>query len=345
VTALDKIADTVTMSKLQVPKAVEVVNEVIEQQGTENIPFDTASFIRIVVEKITREGAALMSSVNASSRDHVKLTIRVVDLASMTEPVDIGGQVEGDPKITVPSAAGSELMGKLGVGRVTVTLLANRVSGVIDGVLVSIKLTGYDDEVLHVSNLETPFEIAIPVTDPSMVTAMYHDESSGVWRTEGISDANVADEIVTFKVNHLTYFGLLGGSPPSGEDEDTVDEVMNKAAGCFIDTATYGPVMEPHVTLLRDFRDRFLLTNAPGNAFVQRSCAYSPAIAAFIAGHETLRPLLCVILLPIVGASWIALLLGPVSASFFIVALLAFIRATTVLLPRKLRSLLSGSGH
>ena len=247
VTALDKIADTVTMSKLQVPKAVEVVNEVIQQQGSENIPFDTASFIRIVVEKIAQEGAALMSAVNASSRDHVKLTIRVVDLSAMAAPVEIGGAGQNDARITLPYASASEVMSKLGVDRVTVTLLANRVSGVVDGVLVSIKLTGYDDEVLHVSNLETPFEIAIPVTDPSMVTAMYHDESSGVWRTEGISDVNVADEIVTFKVNHLTYFGLLGGSSPSGEDEDTVDEVMNKAAGCFIDTAASGSIMAPQV--------------------------------------------------------------------------------------------------
>ena len=338
VTALGKIADTVTMSKLQVPKAVEVVDEVIQQQGSENISFDNASYIRIVVGKIAQEGAALMSAVNASSRDHVKLTIRVVDLSAMTANVDIGGAGQNDARITLPYASASEVMSKLGVDRVTVTLLANRVSGVIDGVLVSIKLTGYDDEVLHVSNLETPFEIAIPVTDPSMVTAMYHDESSGAWRTDGISDVNVADEIVTFKVNHLTYFGLLGGSSPSGEDEDTVDEVMNKAAGCFIAAATYGSVMEPHVTLLRDFRDRFLLTNAAGNAFGQRYCTYSPPIAASIAGHETLRAVVRVILLPIVGASWIALHLGPVSALCFMLLLLALVSTTTVVLIRKIRS-------
>jgi hypothetical protein len=238
------------MSKLQVPKAIEVVNELIEQQGSEGFSFDAASYIRVVVEKIAREGAALRSSVNASSRDHVKLTIRVVDLASMTEPVDIGGEAERDPKITVPSQAASELVDKLGLYEVTVTLLATTVSGVIDGVLVCIELTEYDSEGLHVSGLGTPLEIAIPVTDPSMVRPMYHDESAGVWSTEGISNVNVLDEsMVTCKVNHLTYFALMGESVPSEGEGDTVDEVMRDAAGCFIATAVSGSIAATQVEL------------------------------------------------------------------------------------------------
>jgi hypothetical protein len=246
VTCLEEITDAVTMSKLQVPKAIEVVNELIEQQGSDSFSFDAASYIRVVVEKIAREGAGLRSSVNASSRDHVKLTIRVVDLASMTDPADIGGEAEGDPKITVPSGAASELTRKLGLNVVTVSLLATDVSGVIDGVLVSIELTEYEGEELHASGLETPFEIAIPVTDPSMITPMYHDEPAGVWSTGGISNVNAADEsMVTFNVNHLTYFALMGESAPSGGEEGRVDEAMKDAAGCFIAAAVSGFMTAP----------------------------------------------------------------------------------------------------
>jgi hypothetical protein len=238
VTALDSLTDTVTMSKLQVPKAIEVISEVIQQQGSENLSFNTASFIRIVTEKIAQEGATLTSTVNASSRDHVQLTIRVVDLTSMTADIDIGGTGQNDAKITLPYTSASEMMRKLGVDRITVTLLANVVSGVIEGMLVSIQLIGDENEVLHVSNLETPFEITIPVTDPLMVIPMYHNEFSGVWSTAGISDINVTGEdTVTFKVNHLTYFALLDGSSTSGEDKGTVDKIMNTAAGCFINAA------------------------------------------------------------------------------------------------------------
>jgi hypothetical protein len=190
------------------------------------------------MERIAQEGADLIWPVNASSRDHVQLTICVVDLTSMTADIDIGGTGQNDAKIKLPYTSASEMMRKLGVDRVTVTLLANAVSGVVDGVLVSIQITGDNNEVLRVSNLETPFEITIPVTDPMVVIPMYRNEFSGVWSTAGISDINVAGEdTVTFKVNHLTYFALLDGSSTVGEDEGTVDNVMNKVSGCFITSA------------------------------------------------------------------------------------------------------------
>lgn len=60
---------------------------------------------------------------------------------------------------------------------------------------------------------------------------------------------------------------------------------------CFIATAAYGSYLEPEVELLRNFRDRYLLTNAPGRAFVAWYYAHSPRIAAWIAPHPPLRAL------------------------------------------------------
>jgi len=39
--------------------------------------------------------------------------------------------------------------------------------------------------------------------------------------------------------------------------------------GCFIATAAYGSLMEPHVKILRDFRDRFLLGNTLGDRIIR----------------------------------------------------------------------------
>jgi hypothetical protein len=92
---------------------------------------------------------------------------------------------------------------------------------------------------------------------------------------------------------------------------------------CFIATAAYGSPMEPHVKILRAFRDRILLVNAIGKGFVRLYYTYSPPIANFIANHDSLRTIVRVSLLPVVGVSWIVLKMGFVATMalmFFLIA-------------------------
>jgi hypothetical protein len=100
--------------------------------------------------------------------------------------------------------------------------------------------------------------------------------------------------------------------------------------GCFIATAAYGSPMQPHVIILREFRDRFLLTNSFGKAFVQLYYKYSPPMADFIAEHANMRAIVRVSLLPVVGMSRLAMKIGPVSAIalmlFFAFGLIGLVR-------------------
>jgi len=60
--------------------------------------------------------------------------------------------------------------------------------------------------------------------------------------------------------------------------------------------------MAPEVDVLRQFRDRHLLTNAPGRAFVAFYYRYSPALADAIRPHDSVRAAVRAALWPIVWA-------------------------------------------
>lgn len=73
--------------------------------------------------------------------------------------------------------------------------------------------------------------------------------------------------------------------------------------GCFIATAAFGTAMAPEVDALRTFRDRYLLTHAPGRAAVRWYYRLSPPVADFIRQRDGLRALIRAGLTPLVALS------------------------------------------
>ena len=71
--------------------------------------------------------------------------------------------------------------------------------------------------------------------------------------------------------------------------------------GCFIATAAYGNYSASHVQALREFRDRYLITNAPGRAFVRWYYTYGATGAQFLNEHPGWKPVARAALLPVVG--------------------------------------------
>jgi hypothetical protein len=69
---------------------------------------------------------------------------------------------------------------------------------------------------------------------------------------------------------------------------------------CFVATAAYGAGWAAEVAALRDFRDRFLLTNGPGRAFTDWYYRTGPAYAAYLHQHERWKPVARAGLLPVV---------------------------------------------
>jgi Tol biopolymer transport system component len=99
-----------------------------------------------------------------------------------------------------------------------------------------------------------------------------------------------------------------GGTPVNLSNSNSndylpgVSPIYQEGGGCFIATAAYGSYLDPHVAVLRGFRDKYLVTNPLGRGFVSYYYEISPPIAAFIQRHESFRAATRFALTPIVFA-------------------------------------------
>ena len=97
----------------------------------------------------------------------------------------------------------------------------------------------------------------------------------------------------------------------------------NLGGGCFIATAAYGSYLHPLVGVLRQFRDRELMSSGMGRAFVGWYYRVSPPIANAIAQSPALRAGVRAALLPLIGFAWVSLNLGLLPAVLMLLVLTA----------------------
>jgi hypothetical protein len=96
---------------------------------------------------------------------------------------------------------------------------------------------------------------------------------------------------------------------------------------CFIATAAYGTPMAEEIQILREFRDKHLLTNPVGKALVNLYYTSSPPVAEFITEHPSLKPKVRAALVPAVAMSAVVVNTTPLQkiaiASLLVLASLA----------------------
>jgi hypothetical protein len=141
--------------------------------------------------------------------------------------------------------------------------------------------------------------------------------------------SSLSDGTYTLYVQERDAAGNWSNSGSSSIVIDTTVDITNGSVrggdggGCFIATAAYGSALEPHVEILREFRDAYLMPTKLGRGFVKLYYEYSPALADVIKKHDSMRAMVRWGLTPVVGASYLALHAGRMQKIMFLVLSLA----------------------
>lgn len=175
----------------------------------------------------------------------------------------------------------------------------------------TINLAGYPAEVQGEGNSRAMWHSSGNVLNNTDRILYYDADTSG-----GNSGSPIWQYFSDTALRHIIALHAFGGSSRNGGPRLVTQNLPileiwlswapagdgGGGGGCFIATAAYGSYLDPHVQVLRDFRNRYLLKNGPGRGFVQLYYHYSPSVAAFIKDHEILRTATRMMLTPVVYA-------------------------------------------
>jgi hypothetical protein len=162
--------------------------------------------------------------------------------------------------------------------------------------------------------------------DPSTPTNIF-DPNKKDFIDEGILKMGAGNGSFTARMEKLqpgTFFYARAYAVADGQIYYGNQVGFRTGDSCFIATAAFGSIFHPCVQILRDFRDSYMLDNHLGRSLVTSYYRYSPYVADVIAVDSTLRLITRILLLPLVGAAWLALQLGmkgllllPVTAALY----------------------------
>jgi uncharacterized repeat protein (TIGR02543 family) len=153
--------------------------------------------------------------------------------------------------------------------------------------------------------------------DPGTQVSITANPNSGYEFSDWSGDATGTENPITITMNLNKSITANFTAIPSGDTGDGDGD--GKKGGCFIATAAYSSPLHPHVNILRDFRDTYLMPNKLGRKLVYFYYKYSPFVADISAKHKALKFAVRINLLPLVAFSYSMVHFGPIITSVIIV--------------------------
>ncbi|RUO30325.1 RCC1 domain-containing protein [Aliidiomarina soli] len=173
-----------------------------------------------------------------------------------------------------------------------------------------------------------PVEVSYDQSNQALLISQLECESS--------FDLSVTAQLEGFSLttdfSDLTTTGCNAGYDIRGGDRFDEGEVD----ACFIATAAFGSLLDPKVSVLREFRDHVLRGNRVGDAFIASYYKLSPPVADQVREHGWLAALIRLLLLPLIGFAWLALHMPWLLA-------VALIASVAVAVPKLRRALLAAA--
>ncbi|MCE5220057.1 MAG: Ig-like domain-containing protein [Clostridium sp.] len=173
-----------------------------------------------------------------------------------------------------------------------------------------------------IQNIENPLVTGIAVGDTAIANFNPNVTTYNVTLPEGTTIAPTitvtsGDKTAVINVPPITVIpGSISITVSSADGSVVQNYVLNLTLGendnCFIATAAYGSLLEPHVKVLRHFRDNVLMKFSFGQWFVKEYYRYSPPIAGTIRESEGLKFIVRMVLTPIIFCIeyWESMIIG-----------------------------------
>ena len=156
-----------------------------------------------------------------------------------------------------------------------------RLTGLENGVVYRVAVSAYSQATYHFG-----------VTAYDSTAARHESPLTGESRIQ----AKIGEVVDSPLSNEMSAFPEALRPYPDLPDE-----------GCFVATAAYGFYSAPQVQLLRDFRDRYLMTSATGREFVRWYYTYGPVAARWLDSHPVFKPAVRVALFPLIAVAGLML--------------------------------------